>query len=538
MVQMIKRSNFKILDCTLRDGGYHNNWRFSRKLINAYLSCMSSQGIEFVELGFRFLNQNKLRGETAYTKENFIKKLKIPKNLSIGVMINASDFVNNSSPVSQLCKETFPKLKKSKIKFVRLACHYKEIFSIEPIINWLKRRNVVVTVNLMQISELNTKQLIKASSYLSKKRVDVLYIADSLGSVKPNQIINIIRLIKKNWKKELGIHAHDNLKQALKNTIKAKTLGTNWLDGTVLGMGRGPGNTKTEELLKALRIKNSSNFKHIYNLRNKFFNVLKKKYKWGTNKYYKFAALNKIHPTYIQEILSDTRYKKKNYQSILYNLKKSDSRKYNPFKLITPKNIYIGKPRGKWDPYKDILGKNVLIIGAGNSALRNKSKIEKFIRKNDLYIICLNTNKSINEKLINLRTACHPFRIISDISNYNSKTNLAMPLSMLPNEIFEKIKNKNKQIRDYGISTNLNNKIIVKKNYCVLPNSLAISYSLSIAIAGKSKKIFLAGFDGYDVDDSKNDETDLILKIVRKTYKKLKILSITKTKYKLKNYIS
>ena len=113
-----------------------------------------------------------------------------------------------------------------------------------------------------------------------------------------------------------------------------------------------------------------------------------------------------------------------------------------------------------------------------------------------------------------------------------------MPLSMLPNEIFEKIKNKNNQIRDYGISTNLNNKIIVKKNYCVLPNSLAISYSLSIAIAGKSKKIFLAGFDGYDVDDSKNDETDLILKIVRKTYRKLKILSITKTKYKLKNYIS
>ena len=140
--------------------------------------------------------------------------------------------------------------------------------------------------------------------------------------------------------------------------------------------------------------------------------------------------------------------------------------------------------------------------------------------------------------MINLRTACHPFRIISDISNYNSKTNLAMPLSMLPNEIFEKIKNKNKQIRDYGISTNLNNKIIVKKNYCVLPNSLAISYSLSIAIAGKSKKIFLAGFDGYDVDDSKNDETDLILKIVRKTYRKLKILSITKTKYKLRNYIS
>ena len=34
------------------------------------------------------------------------------------------------------------------------------------------------------------------------------------------------------------------------------------------------------------------------------------------------------------------------------------------------------------------------------------------------------------------------------------------------------------------------------------------------------------------------DKKIAILKIVRKTYRKLKILSITKTKYKLKNYIS
>ena len=73
MGQMIKKSNFKILDCTLRDGGYHNNWRFSRKLINAYLRCMSKQGIELIELGFRFLNQNKLRGKLL-TQKKIISK--------------------------------------------------------------------------------------------------------------------------------------------------------------------------------------------------------------------------------------------------------------------------------------------------------------------------------------------------------------------------------------------------------------------------------------------------------------------------------
>ena len=109
---------------------------------------------------------------------------------------------------------------------------------------------------------------------------------------------------------------------------------------------------------------------------------------------------------------------------------------------------------------------------------------------------------------------------------------------MLSANLREKIKINKKRIKDYGIMINLNKKFLVKKHYCILPNALAISYSLAIAIAGKAKKIFLAGFDGYDEDDSKNDETDLVLKIIKKTYRKLKILSITKTKYNLKHNIS
>tara|TARA_Y100000294_G_scaffold11130_1_gene10230 strand:- start:167 stop:391 length:225 start_codon:yes stop_codon:yes gene_type:complete len=35
---MIKsQNNIKILDCTLRDGGYYNNWDFSKNLISKYL---------------------------------------------------------------------------------------------------------------------------------------------------------------------------------------------------------------------------------------------------------------------------------------------------------------------------------------------------------------------------------------------------------------------------------------------------------------------------------------------------------------------
>ena len=150
-------------------------------------------------------------------------------------------------------------------------------------------------------------------------------------------------------------------------------------------------------------------------------------------------------------------------------------------------------------------------------------------------MISLNTNKNIKESFINLRTACHPFRILSDIGIYENRTKLAIPFSMLPKTITEKIKIK-KNIKDFGISVDLNKSIKIKKNYCIIPNSLAISYSFAIAIAGKAQKIYLAGFDGFNIDDTKNDETQLIFNLIKKRFKKLGLYSITPTKYNLKIY--
>ena len=46
-----------ILDCTLRDGGYYNNWDFSKDLVNDYLKAISDSGIKNVEIGFRSLKE-------------------------------------------------------------------------------------------------------------------------------------------------------------------------------------------------------------------------------------------------------------------------------------------------------------------------------------------------------------------------------------------------------------------------------------------------------------------------------------------------
>ena len=53
----------------------------------------------------------------------------------------------------------------------------------------------------------------------------------------------------------MGLHAHNNLNLAKKNAIVANRNGVKWIDSTVTGMGRGPGNLKTEDILQFLKVK-------------------------------------------------------------------------------------------------------------------------------------------------------------------------------------------------------------------------------------------------------------------------------------------
>ena len=58
----MKKDKIKILDCTLRDGGYYNNWEFKKDLINEYLKVMQLIKVDYVEIGFRFLDKIKTKG--------------------------------------------------------------------------------------------------------------------------------------------------------------------------------------------------------------------------------------------------------------------------------------------------------------------------------------------------------------------------------------------------------------------------------------------------------------------------------------------
>jgi len=179
----------KLLDCTLRDGGYYNSWDFEPDLIQDYLESMEHLQVDFVEIGFRSLKNEGFNGGVAFSTDFFLNKLSIPAGLAdkIGVMINGSEIANLKTQISSLEKLFNPKAK-SPVTLVRIACHINEFNDCLPAAKWLKKQGYLVGFNLMQIADQSLEKITELAKNANNYPIDVLYFADSMGSLDFNQL--------------------------------------------------------------------------------------------------------------------------------------------------------------------------------------------------------------------------------------------------------------------------------------------------------------------------------------------------------------
>ena len=174
---------------------------------------------------------------------------------------------------------------------------------------------------------------------------------------------------------------------------------------------------------------------------------------------------------------------------------------------------------------------DVLIIGSGPGAISHRTAIESYVKKHKPFVIALNTQKSISAELINARAACHPVRVLADCNEFlNLPQPLIVPASVLPNNVKQKLSQK--KLFDFGITVEPSVFVFNAKD-CTLPNLLVLSYVLAIATSGKAKRILLAGFDGYGLDDPRRKEIDKVFDLYQKTKDSVELFSITETRYEI-----
>ncbi len=531
-----------ILDCTLRDGGYYNAWNFSEDLVNDYLSAISHSGINTVELGLRNFPKEIFLGAFAYTSEDYLNSLSLPDNLDYAVMLDAKTILSSDKSIHTAIHQLFSPKNKSKISLVRIAAYFQEVEASREIALELKNMGYQVAFNLMQASGKASELISDTAKQIALwNSVDILYFADSLGNMDSHEVTRIITALRSQWHKPLGIHTHNNMGRALDNSLLAIESGVQWIDATITGMGRGAGNTATEKLLASLLVKkNQANKKtfnpySIYELVIQRFEPLKKRYGWGDHLLYFLGAQHNVHPMYIQNMLSNSHLGKEELVgSIKFLLEEGGTNKYDGKLLETALSLSntnseaIGQ---KLDPI--FSGRDVLIISNASGTNEHKRALELYIKKYQPIVIGINLVDKIDNALINYFCISHNLKFLSDYSHYQQ---LNKPL------IYPKHRFKESEIKhlntlpdsiNYGVKI-ATNTFQAEQNSCVIPYDLTIAYALCVAITGQAQQIILAGFDGYDATDKRQQEMISLFQLLQDKHSNLEIMAITPTTYPIK----
>lgn len=526
-------SQVTLLDCTLRDGGYWNEWDFSTDLVERYLRSVAGAGIPVVEVGFRFPRDDRFLGPTAYTTDDYLSRIDLPEEPILGVMINAKDLQTAGQGGLPLVDELFDRSENSPISLVRIAANFPELEGVRPSIEKLHSLGYMVGLNLMKITHVEEADLEWFGNYARDSEIDVTYFADSFGSLRPDDLSNIVAGIREGYEGPLGCHLHDNMSLALANSIAAVEAGVSWVDGTILGMGRGPGNARTEYLAVELASRGATDVDvlPLLDVVTDDFEDLRNTYRWGTSIYYYLSATHGVHPTYIQTMTKDGRYTVEQIVGALGRLRSEGGFSFTDERMDgATGQAAKGRSSGAFDASGFFEGRDVLIVGPGPEGAARRRDVERYIESVNPAVIALNLVPPVEPHLVDLFVMCDPVRATIDRTLLlKTEQPVAMPFDL----VGEPPPDRPGRSLDYGVATSPGT-LEVKNRGCILPRLLAAGYALAFASAGGASRILLTGFDGFSTDDPRQSEMVELMELCQRATQVPELLALTKTTYPIR----
>lgn len=524
----------KLLDCTLRDGGYYTAWNFNAELVTKYMQACANAGVDIVEIGLRNYAKEGFFGPFAYSTEDYLNQLHIPDSLTLGVMVDAKTLFRDDRSPQQAVNDLFVPKTDSKVQLVRVAAHFNEIQDCAPILSQLKQLGYQVGVNLMQASGKPEQEIQqKLKTLLENSQPEVIYFADSLGNMDHREVERLYRAIRQCWAGDIGIHTHNNKGLAVANSLHAKSIGVDWLDATIQGMGRGAGNAELELLMTELGNYEKYHADSLYPLVMEEFQQLKTTYQWGTNLLYYYSALYNIHPTYAQELLAEDRYSTDEKIAIIKHLAELGANSYQKGIYSAALSHHFNRAEGLWDVSGWCTDQAVVLVAAGPTSHQYANDIVLFAKRRQAKLITVNTLSHIDEDAVDAIVTVDQNRIRfeTNVLHRLNKTILA-PVNALPEDCQQDLADL--QVLDYGLRV-APNEFSVSSQGCTLPHPLSAIYGICAVLQGGAKHLYLAGFDGYQPGDERQTEMLEGLEGLQHHFKlEDKLTAITPTTYPVK----
>jgi 4-hydroxy 2-oxovalerate aldolase len=285
-----------ILDCTLRDGGYVNNWGFSCESASRLIEGLYASGIRNIEIGIMGTNSSlpwSTKFRTFQETEILLRDRKT--DCRYALMINYSEKDNFTVPVrSDLTVDA-----------IRIAFFENEWKNALVYAEHIQSLGYEVFLQAMATTYYSKTKLVTLVNAINKLHPFAFYMVDSFGTMYNEDVIRMAELIQSVLDRSIcfGFHAHNNIQMAFSNSIAfSQTVNDfdSFVDATIYGMGRGAGNVTTEMLTSYFNKKYGFSFDitSIIGLFQKEILPIYRQYYWGYSLQYFLTSSKNINSAY------------------------------------------------------------------------------------------------------------------------------------------------------------------------------------------------------------------------------------------------
>ena len=474
-------SNMQILDCTLRDGGYINDFRFGQNGIKKIISQLTLAGIDIVECGF--LEDGEYDEEcSVYNRVEQIAELLPSDHRNTMYVAMACYGEYDISQLSDYDGKT--------IDGIRVTFHYNEVDEALEYCKAIIAKGYKVFVQPVGTSSYTDEQLFNLVKNVNELQPYAFYLVDTLGLMLKDDILRFYYLINQNLNPSIhfGFHSHNNLQMSYSNSQVLAELNSKRiisLDASVNGMGRGAGNLNTELIAYYLNSKERRyEVEPILEVVDEYINKIHEQFTWGYDVPHYLAAINGCHPNYAAFLMGKQTLTVKNIGTILRMIEPEKRSLFN--KQVAESKYREFQEREIDDTQtltklrNDISGRNVLILGPGASIKTYNDKIAKVIKKED----CV----TISVSFVPDEFDCD-YTFLSNLKRYNTTFN--------PNNRNIKLIHTSNIAVDDDESLVVNYSELINEDDVIMDNTAMMLLNLLIRLM--PKKVYLAGLDGYDV---------------------------------------
>lgn len=525
-------SRIKLLDCTLRDGGYVNSWNFGNDSIKEICTKLSEARIDIIETGFLTDIEHSDDESLYYSCEELDRKCG-NRGMSLrAAMIAIGE--KEMDPVSLLPAQ------ECGLDIVRLTFHRNEaeIAKAERYARCLMEKGYKVCMQPVGTTSYTDKQLIELIERVNLLKPYAFYLVDTLGILCRDELMRFVYLIDNNLDPgiKIGFHSHNNLQMSFANAqyiIEHRSSRQFIVDCSVYGMGRGAGNLCTELIAQYINdtCGQKYNMVSIYEILDNIVHPIQLEHSWGYNANYYIAAVHKCHPNYASYLMNKQTLTMNEIDLILKNLPSEQRDVYS--KTLAEKMYYsfqnheVDDNASISELKRMILGRKILLLAPGHSIVSSKQIVKEYIERELPVMISINgCYEGYTSDFVFVSNLKRLYGI--DPDKLSAKLILT---SNLPSVVSDGIYVDYAGLCDFGSEEPDNSGMMM------------IRLLVKIGV----KEVSIAGFDGFAQDvrinycseklvnsilvDKLEDKNRAIAQQISQIRQKIKIHSITKSKY-------